>query len=167
MRLFVAVTPPAAVLRAVASLPRREVAGVRWTTPDEWHITLRFLGEVGDPATVVAALDGADLPPASAALGPRVTTLGRGVLVVPVAGLDALAAAVVAATADVGLPPDPRPFRGHLTLARARRGASLRGLAGGRLSAAFPVGEVCLVCSRPGPEGPGYEGLHTFVLGGP
>jgi 2'-5' RNA ligase len=92
------------------------------------------------------------------------------VLVVPVAGLDALAAAVVAATAGLGRPPDDRPFRGHLTLARARRGASVRGLAGqlagDEVAAAFPVREVRLVRSHLGPHGARYEDVHVRRLAG-
>jgi RNA 2',3'-cyclic 3'-phosphodiesterase len=165
VRLFVAVAPPASALAAVARLDRPEVPGVRWSTRDQWHVTLRFLGEIEDPGPVAAALAGARLAPTTATLGPRVATLGRGVLVVPVAGLDALAEAVVAATADVGRPPGDRPFRGHLTLARARRGASVRGLAGAAVAASFVVKDVRLVRSRLGPSGARYEDVHVRSLG--
>ena len=121
MRLFVAVRPPDDVLDAVAALARPAHPGVRWTTRDQWHVTLRFLGEVGDPEPVAAALAAAPLPAATAALGPRVTALGSGVVCLPVAGLDALAAAVSEATAGWGRPPEHRRFRGHLTLARVDR----------------------------------------------
>ena len=165
VRLFVAVALPADVLATVARLDRPDVPGVRWTTADQWHVTLRFLGEVEDPGPVAAALDSAPLAPTRASLGPRVATLGRGVLMVPVAGLDALAGTVVTATADVGKPPDDRPFRGHLTLARARRGASVRGLAGAAVAASFVVEDVRLVRSRLGPGGARYEDVHVRSLG--
>jgi RNA 2',3'-cyclic 3'-phosphodiesterase len=164
VRLFVAVAPPADALAAVARLDRPDVPGVRWTTADQWHVTLRFLGEVEDPGPVAAALDDAPLVPTTASLGPRVAALGRGVLMVPVAGLDALAEAVVSATAGVGQPPGDRPFQGHLTLARARRGASVRGLAGAAVAATFPVEEVRLVRSRLGPGGARYEDVHVRPL---
>lgn len=166
VRLFVAVVPPAPALAAVDRLARPEAAGVRWTTRDQWHVTLRFLGEVPDPGPVAEALDAVSLTTATASLGPRVATLGHGVLIVPVAGLDALAGAVVGATADLGQPPGDRPFRGHLTLARARRGASVRGLEGEEVAAAFPVGEVRLVRSRLGRDGPRYEDVHVRRFGG-
>lgn len=121
MRLFVAVRPPDDVLDAVAALARPAHPGVRWTTRDQWHVTLRFLGEVGESEPVAAALAAAPLPAATAALGPRVTALGSGVVCLPVAGLDALAAAVSEATAGWGRPPEHRRFRGHLTLARVDR----------------------------------------------
>jgi 2'-5' RNA ligase len=53
MRLFVAIVPPPA---AVAELAGRLAAlrpaappGVRWASPDSWHVTLAFLGEVPEP----------------------------------------------------------------------------------------------------------------------
>ena len=47
-RMFIAAWPPSAVLDALDALPRRDVAGVRWTTREQWHVTLRYLGDV-DP----------------------------------------------------------------------------------------------------------------------
>ncbi len=121
-RLFVAVTLPPDVEETVAALPRPEVAGVRWTQPHQWHVTLRFLGRESSSA-VAAALGGLDHGPARAVFDREVTTLGRGVLCVRVDGLDDLAAAVVDRTQDLGEPPDPRPFVGHVTLARVNRRA--------------------------------------------
>jgi RNA 2',3'-cyclic 3'-phosphodiesterase len=164
VRLFVAVVPPTRVLAEIAALDRPDMPGVRWTTADQWHVTLRFLGEVEDPEPVAAALDAAALAPTTATLGPRVTALGRGVLVVPVAGLGALAGAVVAATAGIGRPAADRPFRGHLTLARARRGASVRALTGAAVAGAFPVDAVRLVRSRLGPGGARYDDVHVRRL---
>jgi 2'-5' RNA ligase len=46
VRLFVAVWPPNDVVDVLADLPRPDVAGVRWTTQGQWHVTLRFLGQV-------------------------------------------------------------------------------------------------------------------------
>lgn len=45
LRLFVAIDPPEAVRTALAALPR-ELRGVSWTPPHQYHLTLRFLGEV-------------------------------------------------------------------------------------------------------------------------
>jgi 2'-5' RNA ligase len=164
VRLFVAVQPPDDVLDLLAGLGRRGRAGVRWTTRPQWHVTLRFLGEVEDPAPVSAALDAAPLGPAAATVGPRVSALGRGIVVVPVAGLDALAAGVVAATGEFGAPPPQRPFRGHLTLARARHG-SVRSLLGEAVDATFRVGEVVLVRSHLARDGARYEDVHVRHLG--
>jgi RNA 2',3'-cyclic 3'-phosphodiesterase len=180
VRLFVAVVPPDDVLDRLASLRRPARPGVRWTRREQWHVTLRFLGEVDEAAVpaVVAALDAAPLdaappaaappaaaPPAAAVLGPRVAALGRRVVQIPVAGLDDLAAAVTAATATVGRPPEPRPFQGHVTLARVARGG-LRDLVGEPVAATFPVVDVRLVHSRPGGRGgPVYADVHVRPLG--
>ncbi len=163
VRLFVAVRLPDGVLDVVAGLHRPERPGVRWTTRSQWHVTLRFLGHVDDPAPVAAALDAAPLAGCVAAVGPRVTALGRGVVVVPVRGIEALAADVVAATSALGAPPEPRPFRGHLTLARARRG-SVRALVGEPIALGFRVDDVRLVRSHLGPAGARYEDLHVRPL---
>lgn len=161
-RLFVAAVPPAAVLDEVAALSRPEVDGLRWTTRDQWHVTLRFLGRVTDVDAAMATLHPVALPRCEARLGPDVGRFGRRVLHVPVAGLGDLANAVVAATADVGEPPEDRPFAAHLTLARARarRGIDLRALTDAVLEARWTVEDVCLVESHLHRDGARYELLQ-------
>lgn len=167
MRLFVAVTPPERVLDLVAGLARPEIPGLRWTTREQWHVTLRFLGNVDDPEPVCAALRGVHLPPCDAVLGPEVARFGQRVLHVPAGGLDALAAAVTAATKDCGEPPEDRPFTGHLTLARVRRGArvDLRPLEGPAISARWPVTSFELCRSELHPHGARYTVVEAFSLG--
>lgn len=161
-RLFVAVWPSAEVRAAVASLPRPDEPGVRWVSPQGWHVTLRFLGEADEQA-VASALHGLRATRARATYGPAVSRLGRAVVCVPVRGLDDLAAAVVSCTAHVGEPPDPRPFAGHLTLARLQRRGSCR-LAGHKVTAHQEVSTVDLVASTPGAAGPAYRTVATFDL---
>jgi 2'-5' RNA ligase len=160
-RLFVAVWPPAEVLDRLEQIERPSLPDVRWTGRDQWHVTLRFLGEA-EPDRAAAALAELHAEPAEAVLGPRPGRLGESALVLPVAGLDALAAAVTHVTRHVGDPPDPRPFLGHLTLARFRRRAAC-GLAE-PVSARWTVGEVGLVQSTVGPEGSRYTTVSTVVL---
>jgi 2'-5' RNA ligase len=160
-RLFVAVWPPDDVVAQLAALPRPELPGVRWTTPDQWHVTLRFLGEA-DPDDAADRLARAELASATAELGPRVSRLGSGVVTIPVAGLDRLAAAVDAAFDE---PPDHR-FRGHLTLARVRRGRSPPGLLGEPFQARFPVDDVTLVVSTLSPHGARYDVIGRWVARG-
>ena len=127
-RLFVAVWLPDDVLDLIAALPRPEVDGLRWTTRDQWHVTMRFFGAV-ELDEAVEALRRLSAPPTTAELGPEVGRFGRRILHVPVDGLERVAAAVVDTTAAVGRPPEDRPFAGHITLARARdrrRGVDLR-----------------------------------------
>ena len=151
--MFVAVWPPPSVVAAIAALPRPDTDAVRWVAPERSHVTLRFLGAC-DPGAVLAALAGVggDLGGVTptAVVGPAVSRLGRNglVLCVPVAGLDVLAAAVLARTAHLGHPPEHRRFAGHITVGRLRQGRSC-GLAGHRIDATFPVGELVVVTSTP------------------
>ncbi|MFG1920723.1 RNA 2',3'-cyclic phosphodiesterase [Cryptosporangium sp. NPDC048952] len=122
MRLFVAVLPPAAAvdhLRGAVerlNVVRADAGVVR---PDRWHLTLAFLGEVGDPEDVrgrltdlVAAGRSATVSLAgSGRFGERVLWAGVGG---DVDGLSRTASAVRL------LAPEPMPFRAHLTLARPR-----------------------------------------------
>lgn len=181
MRLFVAVWPPPGVLEVLDRLPRPEVPGVRWTTPGQWHVTLLFLGEVpdrsearGELAAALRAAAEAGPGPVDAVLGPATRTLGPQVLCVPVAGLEPLAGAVgralggfVEGAAQDRLPDGrPRPFRGHLTLARARHRHRIpRALAGTELRAAWPVDRLSLVASRHEPGGSVYTALEEVSLG--
>jgi 2'-5' RNA ligase len=162
-RLFIAAWLPDDVLDRVASLRRPEEPGVRYTRRDQWHITLRFLGEaeVGD---AVAALDQLCAPTVTAELGPAVSRLGRNVVCVPVHGLEELAAKVAAVTAAIGEPPDPRPFAGHVTIARLRHRGSCR-IAGEPISARFTVTEVHLVESIQRAGGVEYETRSVVSLG--
>ncbi len=97
-------------------------------------------------------------------LGPAVDRFGRRILHVPVAGLEAIAAGVVGATARLGQPPDDRPFHGHITLARVadRAKVDLRPLTGRAIDAEWRVDAICLVESRLSPAGARYEVLERF-----
>ena len=151
-RLFVAVWPPAHVVDAVTELvPARP--GLRRVPPHQLHVTLRFLGDA-DVEALRVRLDGAALAAATAELGPVTRRLGPNAIVVPVSGLDALAAVVRDATGDIG--ESAGPFRGHLTLARLRRGTRGDDLVGRPVGGSFDVDEVLLVDSTLGQRGPDY-----------
>ena len=164
-RLFVAVEPPEALVESLDELDRPDGAGVRWSRRDQWHITLSFLGEA-DRSAAVSALGRLRADPAVAELGPAVGRLGDRVICVPIAGLDELASAVVSAMEGVGEPRDQRPFRGHLTLGRARSARTAVPLVGTPWRACFAVDRVGLVEShlRDGPAR--YETVAEQVLGG-
>ena len=160
MRLFVAVWPPEDVLDTIAGLDRPDTDAVRWTSREQWHVTLRFLGEVeAEPEGLLDPLRA--LPPAQVAIGPRTERLRGHVLMIPVRGLDDLAGAV----AD---PQDTRPFRGHLTLARTRtRGGKIpASLAGTPVTGTWTVSRVSLVRSHLGRGPARYEDLRTVELEG-
>jgi 2'-5' RNA ligase len=171
-RLFVAVWPPPSLVGQLRALERPDRPGLRWTTQDQWHVTLRFLGGVDEAGLgrLRAALDDvtATVDPLDARAGPRPQSLGRGVWVWPVEGLEPLAGRLAGATKDVGQPPPDRPFRGHITLARARRPAALAGLeqwAGG-LTEQWRVTEITVVQSDLRPDGARYDVLDRWPLRG-
>ncbi len=173
MRLFVAVALPSDVTELVRDLPRPDLASLRWTTEDQWHITLRFLGEVDAPAAVAAALKGvpalvreSGIDEVEAVLGAVTAWFrGRKILHVPVAGLDPLASAVASATAPWGEASEEPPFAGHLTLARVRqRQEGPANLAGTPLSAEWTVDEILLMSSTLAPGGSRYGVVDRVPL---
>lgn len=163
-RLFLAVWPPDHVVEALVALRRKDQRGVRFVPPDDWHVTLRFLGQERVEA-VVDALDGAGpLPPAHARLGPGVDVMFGRAVVVPVRGVDLLAAAVIAPTRHLGEPPR-LPFAGHLTLARLHKGAGQPPVVGALVGGEFDVGELALVESRLQPDRARYSTVHSWPVG--
>lgn len=178
MRLFVAVDLPPEAVDLVEGLVRPELSSLRWTTPEQWHVTLRFLGEI--PAseldgsrgllaalgTVPEALTAAGVGRVEAAMGPASAWFpGRQVLQVPVDGLDQLAGAVALVTQAWGEP--EQGFRGHLTLARTRaRARAPASLAGVALASSWVVPDLVLYSSSLGPGGSHYSALHRVTLPG-
>ena len=166
MRLFVAVWPPDDVVAALHDLPRPEVGGVRWSTPEQWHVTLRFLGKVDDDdvADVRDALSSVSMPTAAVRVGPATKRLGKEVLVLPVHGLDDLAHEVVRVTEDI-VPAEERHFTGHLTVARVRsRGAMPRSVEGATLDTSWTATSFSLVRSQTKPSGALYTDIERYPL---
>jgi 2'-5' RNA ligase len=161
-RLFVAVWPPPSVVEIIAGLPRTEIAGLRWTTPEQWHVTVRFFGEA-DVDEAIEACTHIDTPGCDLTLGPRIERLGRGVVMVPVHGLEPVADSVVGATAGIGRAPEPRAFRGHVTLARTK-GTATCGLVGQPVSTGWTATEIALVRSDLHPHGARYTTVATFPM---
>lgn len=170
MRLFVAVRPPPSILDAVEELDRPAGADVRWSTRDQWHVTVRFLGELDEAELPVltGAVDAAasELAPMAATLGPKLRALGRDVAVVPVSGLKPLAEAVEAATGSRGRPPNRRRFQGHVTVGRLRRGRWPAGLLGKPITGEWTVESVEVVRSYLHPDGARHETVHVAPLTG-
>jgi 2'-5' RNA ligase len=138
VRLFVALTPPDEVveeLRASTAALHELAPGLRWTRPEQWHLTLAFLGEVADDVIddLTRRLNRAAVrhPPLSLAFGGG-GRFGHRVLWTGVqgnrAGLRRLADSARAAARRSRLPVEQRPYRPHLTLARSDGAANLRPL---------------------------------------
>jgi len=184
VRLFVGIPLPAEQreqLDGALAPPRRAHPRVKWVEPALYHLTLQFLGEWErqGAAALAEALD------ALAARAPFALRLGaplrlppgrRGrVFALSLADgsepLQALAAAVAAATARLGAPVERRPFKAHLTLARARRDASLPADLSPEswtppVLAPWRVDGFHLFESLLRPEGPEYRSRHRVDLRG-
>jgi RNA 2',3'-cyclic 3'-phosphodiesterase len=182
MRLFVAVSPPAAVLDEIdaACAPLR--AGredLRWTSREAWHVTLAFLGEVTETSTsrLLPRLERAakrhqqfSLAFAGAGALPgagRANVLWSG-LSGDRRALAALAASVSAAAARAGAePPDKgRRFKPHLTLARCRAPVDVRTIVArldGYRGQPWTAEEIVLIHSRLGGR-PRYQALGNWPL---
>jgi RNA 2',3'-cyclic 3'-phosphodiesterase len=147
--------------------------GLRWTTPDQWHVTVRFFGELGpvELAAATTALRGAAgslAEPVTARGGPATTSLGPALLVWPVEGLAQAAREVQGATAGIGQAVPDRRYFGHLTVARARRGADLRSARHlfAPLAISWPVTSLTLVQSELGPGGARYRTVESVAMAG-
>lgn len=162
-RLFIAVFPDDATRAALRALHLAPDPGARLVAEPNWHVTLRFLGEVdeADATEVARRLRDAELPACDAHLGPTTARLGARQIVVPVRGVEPLAAVVRDVTGDVGNR-DDRPFFGHLTLARTRPGAGDE-LVNIPVSGAFEVEEIALVASDLRPDGAVYRVVERFA----
>jgi 2'-5' RNA ligase len=182
VRLFVALAPPETALGDLeaACAPLRPHTGeLRWTSRELRHITLAFLGEVGEdrlPALLPRleraarrrqafglSIAGGGAFPAPA----RATVLWSG-LAGDRKALGELAMSVAAGARRAGAPaPDEgRRYRPHVTLARCRVPADLRHVVA-ELSCyagpAWTAGEIHLVRSTLGGQ-PRYETIGTWNL---
>lgn len=168
-----------AAARALARLERRGWP-VKWSRPDQLHLTLKFFGDVPEEgaAPLADALEGAvagraGIPAALAGYGAFPTPARARVLWL---GLDAgpelelLQHEVEVRTAPLGFPPEGRPFHPHLTLGRVREGQRLPADAAGVFEAA-PLGlplsldTVVLYRSQLGPAGSRYDVVRSWTLG--
>ncbi|OOC55685.1 MULTISPECIES: RNA 2',3'-cyclic phosphodiesterase [Nocardiopsis] len=182
MRLFAALDPPPDVLdtlRGAVDRGRRHEPGLRWSRPRDWHLTLVFLGEVGEdrlPALTDALGDEArahqplslsvrgwgTFPPG----GGRSSVLWAG-LGGDTEALGALADGLRAAAAGAGLPVEHRPYVPHVTVARSRPARDLADIVralGPLRSRGWRAHEVHLVESRVGKEDR-YRTVRTWALG--
>jgi 2'-5' RNA ligase len=172
MRLFVGLDAAWAPLRAGR-------ADLRWTSRELWHITLAFLGEVGEerlgrlmPRLERAARRhlafGLSVAGAGAFPGPaRANVLWSG-LSGDRKALGELAMSVSAGARRAGAPPpdERRRYRPHVTLARCRMPADVRSIVDNLSDyqgPAWTAEEIYLIRSTPGGQ-PRYETLGTWKL---
>ncbi|NIH81273.1 RNA 2',3'-cyclic phosphodiesterase [Amycolatopsis viridis] len=165
MALFSAVLPPVAVVEsladAVGHLPR--TAGVRWSRPESWHVTLAFYGQ--DDATARAGW----LRPRLAGMpAPRIRLEGAGTFTrVLYLGVTGEGIAELGLAAGAGAAGDGgRAYLPHLTLARTRAAVppELPRLLAGYRSEVWTAGEAVLMRSERGGGGTRYAVVERFPL---
>lgn len=178
-RLFVALRPPPPI-RAALTTTMEGIAAARWQDDDQLHLTVRYIGPVERPLAedIAGALAAVRAP----AIDVRLAGVGRfahrGVteaLWADVAPHDALASLhrkVDRALVGVGLAPERRAYRPHITLARFSRIAGTnpaieRWLAchAGLASAPFALAHLILYESHLGHDGARYEAVARWPLG--
>ena len=125
-RLFTALEVPAEVASAL-TLHRGGLVGARWIEPADYHITLRFLGDIDrrtarDVDGMLNDLVGEEIPVTLDALGSFGGDRPRAVFarVQPHPRLTELQADLERTMRRLGLPPEARKFVPHVTLARLR-----------------------------------------------
>lgn len=190
-------TPGTATLRAFIAIPITEIlrqtladlqtqlkpigADVNWMAPGNLHLTLAFLGDILE--TQVPAVQ--SLLDTEAAKCPAVTLGARGLgtfgrphaprviwagLHGETAPLNELQARLIAGLKPIGIYPDTKPFKAHLTIGRirsARRGQEL--LAAIEAEKDRPIGpleitRLLFMQSRLTPTGPIYAVRHESRL---
>ncbi|MGD2131901.1 MAG: RNA 2',3'-cyclic phosphodiesterase [Maricaulaceae bacterium] len=126
LRLFAAIDIPDEIIERIVPL-QRGVAGAKWRPPEALHLTLRFFGEIDERAAedldhelgeVRSAAFEVALKGAGWFGGEQPSALWAGVE--ENAALQRLAAGCERAARKTGLPPEPRGFVPHVTLAYCR-----------------------------------------------
>ncbi len=185
-RLFIAVDLPPEARQSLAKVQSRlkSAGAIRWTKPQQIHLTLQFLGDT--PATQVEAITNAlqrkvsPLPAFSIRLngvGVFPNLKRPGIIWAGVTGegdaLKSLHHAVIAATQTVGFTPEKRPFKPHLTIGRVQKRAKPSDYAAIRQViqhstiteiAAFRIDHISLIRSQLNPAGPIYTQLARVDL---
>jgi RNA 2',3'-cyclic 3'-phosphodiesterase len=133
IRLFVGLELPAE-MRTWLSLLRGGVPGARWVDPENYHVTVRFIGEVDEGRfdDIAAALSRIHASAFDLTLE-SVSTFGKEsmphTLWVGVRrneALQALHAKVDRALVNIGFEPEGRKYAPHVTLARLKIAATMR-----------------------------------------
>jgi 2'-5' RNA ligase len=182
IRAFLALEIPENIrshLAAARERLRHEMPRARWTRPEGWHLTLKFLGDT--PRPVLADLV-TELSPRLTGLGAVTVDLGRtGFFPSPsrprvawvggrVEGAEKVVEAVEEAAEEVGFARERRQWSVHLTMARLksqwpRHAVDLFLEWGDQLELeSFSCPEVVLYASDLQPGGAVYTALERFSI---
>lgn len=175
LRVFAAVAPPHEVRQALVDQLSDVVIPGKVVPPANWHLTLRFLGDIDEVACdrYLAALDSRDLGRrfkvrlANFGAFPNhrkatVTWLG---VAQGEQRLFQLAEQADEAAVDIGLLPEDRPFSPHLTLSRVRPPVNVAALVQEvECDVEWRVESVVIFRSLLVGGRVGYEPIETFEL---
>ncbi len=176
MRLFVALALPGHLRRELAILSGG-IPGARWVPPENYHMTLRFVGEqpahrAAEIDEALAGLRGRGFSLVLSGLGTfekagRSTALWVGVE--RNEALDRLRAKIETALQRIGLEPERRRFNPHVTLARLDGAAEQRLAAYVQAhnlfrTAPVDIGHFTLFSSRLGKEQAVYTPEVEYAL---
>lgn len=176
MRLFVGIAVPPETALAISefvSRLRSSSKDLRWSTPEDWHVTLQFLGsvEASRYACVVQQLGtivSARVPIRLEGTGTfeKAGVFFAGVKISP--ELLALQQRVTAAMRHCDFVPETRPYNPHITLARGKGSSGVRGLQDAVCKEPhfdeFTAHEFLLYESFTEPSGSRYEVRARFSL---
>jgi RNA 2',3'-cyclic 3'-phosphodiesterase len=176
-RLFTGLEIPADI-RQQLSAYRGGLPGARWVEPENYHMTLRFIGDVdeGMARDVIAVLgEAAPRPAVQVALEALDSFGGRTPRVVmaragPTADLSELQAENEHLLRRVGLPPEGKKYVPHVTLARLRNTSSAAvadyiAMHGHFPRLSFPADRVVLYSARASVGGGPYVIEAAYPLG--
>lgn len=183
MRLFIAIPMSPEAMKTLSQVREQfeaATSGLRWSAPESWHVTLRFLGQASEEQAGcllerLHAVEAVPVPVRIEGLGffARAGVFWAGVALTP--ELLALEQKVVAATRKCGFMPEERTYNPHITLARAKGRGGAGALAPLKkaverrkteLEAGFTAEGFLLYESIPGPDGSRYEVRGRFALTG-
>ena len=174
-RLFTALEVPADLAFSL-SLLRGGLPGARWVDPENYHITLRFIGDIDEPTAdeIADALGRVARPRFELAiegLGAFGSRKPHAVYatVKPSPALKELQAEHERIVQRIGLEPERRRFTPHVTLARFKNVgepdvAAYLALRGDFRTAPFPVGRFVLLSSRASKGGGPYVMEEAYPL---
>lgn len=180
MRLFVALEVPAAVRENLAAVQKRFRAretGIRWVRPENFHVTLKFIGEVSKEkldaisAELRSVRANAPVEVCFRGLGFCWNAKGFGYSMATIEASDslcALASQIDRCLETLGIPGEDRTFLPHLTLARCKhRGVppDIRAMTdryAGRDFGSLHAEEFHLIESKLGTAGPKYSTVASF-----
>ncbi len=173
-RVFAAVPLPTEVRMALADRTSSLAIPGKVVPPKNWHLTLRFLGAVGEVTyqRFLAGLNAIeDVPSFAIRLGGfggfpnerRATVMWAGVIE-GAEELGRLNEITEEAAQTAGLEPEDRPYRAHITLSRIRPPEDIGPLTTKTLDLRWSCHEIVVYESRLGGGGVSYEPLEMFSM---